>query len=540
MSEKLGKVQIIVETIVFNLGVVVLLLLFFQPRYEGKSDIIMQTILYNVNDLSNMGYLVFSNVILGKFLAAVQMLFSILPIYTSFHYGMIFIALCITTYITSKRNINWSGKILSAFVVLFIGYECYININYMKTAMLLIATGYYVLIYAAKSTKKIIFWCSVFVFLQMVGSLICFSAFVISTSIFLLVMILYYGKRIIQLKNKKLIVMTVGVAVILIAALKIIDIQCYKQYEQWNSIAETKPFIERLYSYGAGDYSYEYQEKYEIGEDEYDLMRQGLITKESSMTPEIMNDLFVENNRKAVSLESILDYFREVPISVFELGMFYCWFVLGMVLLLSSNSRNRILLGTDCVILLIAYYPLYIFNASDSHWINAGVFILFIYSALIKIQKLRLPDRGYVGAWLCVLGLLLFGNFSTELFSHSQNDEIIFNAIREMGENEDNGDTYAVEMIKVLGRYSPLSTHPKEFYERDNMYYLDSFYYYYPYMNNSEFYNVLKNEDAGQKYVFVSDYIYMDGYCNLIADGKLDCEYRNTYDNMILYNIFKW
>ena len=116
----------------------------FYPRFHSDLDILMQSSIYGVSGVSS-SYILYSNILLGKILTVFVSILPNVPWYMVFHYVLIFISLFVITYITVKRNKSVTGKVLAAVTVAFIGYECYVEPNYMKTSVLLCVSAAYLL-----------------------------------------------------------------------------------------------------------------------------------------------------------------------------------------------------------------------------------------------------------------------------------------------------------------------------------------------------------------------------------------------------------
>jgi hypothetical protein len=399
----------------FLVGAVILgiYLLIFCPYYESDLDLVMQSLVYS-SRFSGVGisHLVFSNIFVGKFLSVCMMINSNLPWYTVFHYGMSFFALWILLYITMRRNPNKMGTILGVVTAVFFGYECYVLVNYMKTAAVLCIAALYLLVYQMEQETHQIRLALLIIFCAVMSSLVSFTTFAWIGSIGLIGIVIYRVSRKQLVKWVGMSWVSLVIVVVLSVGFRFVDTQFYRTEDGISSLAEYRNSIERIYNYGCPEYSGELGEKYGLEEVEYTLLVNGFYTQTEESSLELLKALSGEN--KTWSISEVKSFFRTKPLQLFQIGMFYCWIVLLVLLGLTDNSRKRRMLFASVGMLFLAYLGLYMGNALGSGQIVPILFFVVCFYALMPLQNLKTVDVRDVCVWIGVLAVVLYGKFSTD------------------------------------------------------------------------------------------------------------------------------
>ncbi len=138
---------------VFSLAVLALFLLFFAPYFETGDD---PTFIRMVDGAkgSTDPHLVYQNILLGFLYRAFYSLYTGLPWYSLFQYALILAALTAICYGIRRLFPGMTGWIWSFFLSLFLGWECYVRIQYTKTAGAAACAGAFLILLAAASPEE--------------------------------------------------------------------------------------------------------------------------------------------------------------------------------------------------------------------------------------------------------------------------------------------------------------------------------------------------------------------------------------------------
>lgn len=130
----------LVLAFLLNAGMMFLLFRLFDPVFEGNDDI---TIVQFVNGSCGSfdPHMVYQNYLLGVIFTNLYRLFPGFPWYSWMHFAALCASFTALTYVLMCRIRRGAGLALSLLVQAFAAYECYINIQYTKTAGVLAAAG---------------------------------------------------------------------------------------------------------------------------------------------------------------------------------------------------------------------------------------------------------------------------------------------------------------------------------------------------------------------------------------------------------------
>ena len=304
-------------TIIVNVLFTFAYIFMFYPRFRSDLDILMQSSIYGISGVSS-SYILYSNILVGKLLTVLVSILPNVPWYIVFHYTLIFISLFVITYITVKRNKSVTGKVLAAVTIAFIGYECYVEPNYMKTSVLLCVSAAYLLLdaYESNAKSKLIG----VVLLALLSSMICFSAFVVSAIIGFGIVC---GYCLFKKCNKTwmiAIAATVAFVLVLATGAKMFDTAMYTRNQRERDLSY-RDSMEKLFGYGVPEYSEDMLRKYGLDDVHYKSISQGLFFSNGDETLELLKEISEE--KQMVSWDTFTKYFRTVPISLFQTGMAY-------------------------------------------------------------------------------------------------------------------------------------------------------------------------------------------------------------------------
>ena len=392
---------------ILNVLFIIAFNLLFYPRFHSDLDILMQSAVYGVSGISS-SYILYSNIIIGKFLTILLSFVDETACYILFHNTTVFISLFIMTYITIKRNKSLTGKILATVMVAFIGYECYVEPNYMKTAALLSVCAAYLFLYAyeTKARKKIM----PVILLTVLSSMICLSVCIITSVVGYGIVFAYCWKKGCN-KNWTIILITTALSIIILATgARLFDNAVYSLNGKAESLSYRNS-MEKILGYGVPDYSEDMLDTYGLDGTQYNSISQGMFFSEGNNAFELVKE--ISNETQAFSFETISNFFKAVPISLFKTGMLYYLIVLCAISFLVGDRKN-LMIGT-LIMLLVEYFLFYMFNAWKVEWISFIVMLPISLLLLIGTKRAVVKDRESMIAYIIVLSVILYSNFSSTM-----------------------------------------------------------------------------------------------------------------------------
>lgn len=463
------KSEILLSAFLINVISFVVLLLLFCPRFESELDIIMQAVLYGVNGTYG-SHLLFSNILLGKVLNICMQLLPEIPWYIVFHYFMTYVALILITYVTLKRNNNIMGRVITGLFVTFMGYECYICPNYIKTAALLASAAIYLLFYCIETNKR---WLAVVaMMLAVLSSLICFEVFGLVSTIGMIGLVVILLRRESAFtwlrKNWIILVLTICFAV----SLHDFDTQFYNSDVRWTSAEASRDSLQKILGFGFPEYDEMLQHEIGIEENDYNLLVQGVFASVGDNALSYMDE--IASITREVNFETVVRFFRTMPIKAFKTGMFYCWIVLTIMLLLSETNKKKTVCGISIILLSLSYLLLYVLNAHSYEWVDMVIFLPICILVMTCIENVSVAEKEHVWIYMGVLGVTLYSIFSASLSKTTRTAEELPIWVQEVTMNQNN--LYVVDLNSMLEQYSVFSVYPKGIAQIPNLRVIDGVY----------------------------------------------------------------
>jgi hypothetical protein len=123
--------------------------------------------------------------------------------------------------------------------------------------------------------------------------------------------------------------------------------------------------------------------------------------------------------------------------------MLYYLIVLGAVSLLAGD-RKKLIIGT-VVMLLVEYFIFYMFNAWKFEWISFIIMLPISLLLLTGIKRTVVKARESLVAYLIVLSVILYSNFSSTMVTSIREDGHSLLFEQALPEN-----TYVVDMVEYL------------------------------------------------------------------------------------------
>jgi hypothetical protein len=335
---------------------------------------------------------------------------------------MNFFALWILLYISMQRNPNKMGVLLGVVTALFYGYECYVAVNYMKTAAVLCIAALYLLVYQMEQETYQIHLAVLVIFCAVMSSLVSFTTFAWIGGIGLIGIVIYRVSWNQLVRWIGMSWVSLVIVVVLSVGFRVVDTQFYRTEDGTLQLAEYRNSIERVYNCGYPEYSDEFGEKYGLDETWYEELVKGNYVDEITEGGNLKMLRALSGENRTWSISEVKSFFRTKPLQLFKIGMFYCWIVLLILLWQTENPRKRRMLPASVVMMFLAYLGLYMGNALGSGKIVPILFFGVCFYALMPLQDMKTADMRDVCVWLGVLAVVLYGKFSSVLPTENRNN----------------------------------------------------------------------------------------------------------------------
>ena len=240
-----------------------LIFLLFEPTSKSD-DYDMCNLLYGGVTGEYSAFMMYANVLWGEILKFFLGIAPNVSWYYVLQYLLMFAAMTFINYILLEHE-DRGMAVYFGFTV-FVGYEFFIRVTFSKTAGLLMAAGYFVLLYSIVSAEKLRFYIAGLFFLFF-GMIIRnhLSFFLLITVIFavtFVVHIIQNQKDTKLLKDGAKFVVFVLALYLMNMGLVHLNAMAYANSEEWSDYMEINAARARVVDYGVPDYSAN-REKYE-------------------------------------------------------------------------------------------------------------------------------------------------------------------------------------------------------------------------------------------------------------------------------------
>ena len=408
-------------SLAFNLLILGVMLMLFCPKYESKADVVMQNLLYGTISGLQTTDLVFSNVILGKILGVFTALFPNGAWYTFLQIFFILAALTGIGYVILSRLPGTAGKVLLLFILCFLGYESYVTIGYLRTACLLTVSGSLLYTAALREGKERLCAENVFAFiLFLVGSLYSFWVFCL---VFAVGMILPAARTVISKSWKRLLRLAIDAAVIVLVCTALWGVDCLSYRGAGSEYAlEYRNDFEMIFFKDSKRVNYRFDEVSGVETSGQGwAVSQGVFLNGTEEALTAVRD--IARQTKVFTTDTVNDYFKSIPISLFSIDSFYLWLGLSVVFLAFSKERLKVWLPSFLIVLVGAFI-IYFTNALNS---GTAYFILFAVASMVildDVRELRMMEWRSAAAFASVLFILLYTQFSGSLLTTVRKDKL--------------------------------------------------------------------------------------------------------------------
>lgn len=432
------------RALALNLLMLLSLSLFFYPRYDADADIFMQVMLAGGNGTAtSSAHIVFSNVILGGVLSVLYTHFPTVAWYYYFYVISSFFAIFIIGYFLLKKNNTKLGVVITVVVTAFLGCECYCLPVYLKTsAVLCMAMCFALIQFISRDVLDNWKLFVIAIFFGVLSILISWKAFLIVLISCIVPFLVYVFGNHISIKKLWLPFATILMILVVMLTLVFVDRHSYSD-PYWDLSKVYGGSMEQLLSFGSMDYDDVVELLPEdMTEANYNLLKQGYFINESNETFEIIKT--VTSQRESFSGESLLYFFRHIPIKMFNTGMFYLWVILAYVIFAFGCKNNKLFFGNSVFFGLFGLVVLYYMEALDYTWMYAIAMLPMTFYMLLCLKDLHCDDTRIVVVYTLVVAVVLYNKFGSTLRTSVMEDDMtvyitdILNA--ELEEDEEPND----------------------------------------------------------------------------------------------------
>jgi len=384
-------------SVVINTIFLLIYLLCFELIQESNDDLAMSFLAEGVYG-EYTGYLVFENVLWGKFIVLLNQLMPFVKWYNVLHYVVIFLAFVMLTYVFVRKQGRKMGLIVSAVMLVFCGYETYVMFQFSRVTAIGTIASIVMLYYAleAADDKREKKYCiAMGVFLGVWSSMLRFQMFALTVALTLVCLAIYkvwmwtaVEKRPDWLKQLGLYAGVYGLVGLISVGLYGIDRAHYYVDEEWTEYLEYNELRANLWDTGFPDY-YENMMMYEsLGIGEQDLsyyrsweMDEEVLTKDALQT--------IVDAKPVIEFD--LGYFFEYyPKWFFDLTLFIVFIVLSIIAIALNKNNLYFVLFEGVAVFLV---ELVFFHMRRFGWerIDCGMWmaaiIILLYGMSDDLKK---------------------------------------------------------------------------------------------------------------------------------------------------------
>ena len=402
---------------VFNLTVLVLMLLILRPGYETNDDISISMIANGAWGVRDM-HVICQNYLLGKlynlFYTAGH---GMIPWYVILQYAFVFSALTTVTCVLFRRLKGEQAFLVNGILLLYFGYECYIRMQYTKTAGIMLGAGVFLLFYEMEKEKiswKAVVWG---ILLAVTGSLYRFEetavccVLIAGIGLNFLLNLRQWGEQ----KRKRLLTLlgVFGLTGILMVGCELMDQRLYASDPDWNAFMQYNEYRSNLTDYSIpafADFEEEYKEM-GISKTAYKIFRTGLNFYDPDVysldTLKKMDELRPRNNLSRALAENFL---KEFPVGYIKIPVFLGFLTLAFLWLFWKKDQKKVWLVAGYEILAMGLIDFYLYyqgrylenRVEVGMWFAISLVVIWLYD-----QKKIQVSRQLV--WL-MLGCVLIAN----------------------------------------------------------------------------------------------------------------------------------
>lgn len=392
------RLLLLLLSLAFNISMMFLLYRLFDPVFEGNDDI---TVVQFVNGSCGSfdPHMVYQNYLMGIVLSALYRAAPEMPWYSWFQFWALSLSFTAVTYVLSCRIRRGAGFVLALLVQSWAAYECYINLQYTKTAGVLAAAGMLLLWHGLRDRRilkgsvlggiGLAVWSILYRYVQ-------FAACAALTAGIPLLMLLdaacrkgdeedASGESAGPLQIFLRCLAACAVLGVLLAGLVKFDRAMYDRDPVWKNYAAYNNARSELMDYGMPKYD-DFESLYTelgISRTAYSLFESWNSGDTDVFSTEVMLRLAAARPVKEPGPATLKAFLREVPKGLLKNRIFRCFLVCaGLWLLFGRHDRRALLaLAAEAVLFGALYYYLflkgrYLYNRVDVGLLMSALLVL--------------------------------------------------------------------------------------------------------------------------------------------------------------------
>jgi len=404
---------------VINVVFLIIYTCIFNPIHETNDDLAISFMLEGAYG-EYTPYVVYQNVLWGKFMVALNMLLPQFKNYMIIMYGMLFVNFLGVTYTFLRTQGRKWGSVISTAILLFCGYQSYVIFQYSRVAAVVAAGGLLLLFYALEHAGcKKEKWIMIVLggFLSLWASMIRFQMFAMSVVLVGGCIAIHRAWKIFRehksewLKRLLPYVAVFGTVGVLSLGLYVVDRVHYSSDEGWAAYTEFNEVRTELWDYGFPAYNDHAAFYNEMGislTDFYYYYTWNM--DEEVMTTEYLSQIAAAKPAKTFS---VIEYFSLFPKDFLTISPFVLYLVLAVVAI-AINWKNIYFAayGFAGVMAFEAYF-FYIGRCSIER-VDCGMWMVacmaLAYAVADDVKAIVVHTWRYAVAAIAVTGLLFAGD----------------------------------------------------------------------------------------------------------------------------------
>ena len=403
-----------------NLLVLAGMLIFLRPAFETNDDISISMIVNGSWGVRDM-HVICQNYLLGILYTAFYRIgHGSIPWYALIQYAFVFAAFSTVTTVLLRRMERNTAFLVNGILLVYFGYECYIRMQYTKTAGIMLGAGALLLFYEIEKEKvsvPAVIWG---ILLAVTGSLYRFEEtavcciLIAGIGLYFLLTASRWGKQ----KRKKLITLfaVFGITGGLMVGAELMDQHLYASDPQWNAFMEYNECRSNLTDYSMpayADFEAEYKEL-GISKTAYKIFRSGLNFYDPDVysldTIKKMDEMRPRNNLSRALAENFL---KEFPVGYVKITVFLGFLLLAFLWLFWKKPEKKVWVVVAYEILAMGLIDFYLYyegrylenRVEVGMWFAISLVVIWFYDN----RKIHL-NRQMV---LIALGCLLIASQSS-------------------------------------------------------------------------------------------------------------------------------
>ena len=371
----------------FNLAVLAGMMLLLRSTFETNDDISISMIVngaWGVHD----PHVICQNYLLGLLYSLFYRIgHGRIPWYAIIQFAAIFAALTTVTWVWFQKLQRAQAWLVNGILLIYFGYECYIRMQYTKTAGIMMAAGALLLFYEVEKEKASVRGMIWGIILAVAGSLYRFEEAAICC-----VLMAGIGLYFLMTRKKLITLIAVfGLTGLLMVGTEVFDHQIYASDPKWNTYMKYNDLRSNLTDYSMAPYKGNEEAYQELGIDKtaYRIFKNGLNFYDPDIFPlETVEKIEQLRPRNRLSKLLVMNFFKEFPIGYLKIPTFYGFLLLAFLWLFWRQKGWKVW--------VIAGYEICAMGTIDFYLYYAGRY---------------LENRVETGLWFAITlgGLLLAG-----------------------------------------------------------------------------------------------------------------------------------